>query len=321
MVQVHDKFFIGRIAFQKSCQFSPFDFHVDWCQIFQRRYFRTGSDGIFPVGAEGTLVNPVIRETERQTSELAQQKILEGFVTITIGIKALLLDFFRKVFFFGFSNRFEHGKKLLDGWQATTLVCPGHGQKSGIPCRLRTRCHIVVANDLARIGQKVEHIRKQLDITLLDSTFLRRRSCTTRHGVTDNVMVNALEIRRAVTVEIWHELLANEIGIAQRFPVEAGLKTQFIFHISGQRTDIALTIAANRSAETGIDDLATCFRSSCTSRQEQAIGDMAMVMQNQFRPAFSECRDQFTHEFRRTNASHILQAQNKFTGNRFFRQA
>ena len=179
----------------------------------------------------------------------------------------------------------------------------------------------MVTHDLAGICQKIEHIRKQLDVTLLDRTFLGRRSRPARHGITDNIVIDTLEIRRTVTVEIRHELLADKICIPQGFTIQADIQTELLFQIGYQRTDISLAVTANRSTQSGIDNLATGFSCRSASRQEKSVSNMPVVMQNQFRPPFSERRNQLAHEFRWADTCHVLQAQNEFTDNRFFRQA
>ena len=61
-----------------------------------------------------------------------------------------------------------------------------------------------------------------------------------------NVIVDALEVRRAVAVVIRHDLLADEVGVADGVFIEVALEAQFVFNIGHGGKHIALTIRTYR---------------------------------------------------------------------------
>ena len=167
----------------------------------------------------------------------------------------------------------------------------------------------MIAHDLAGAFQEFEHIGQQMDVALLHGPFLRGGCGPAGHAVQGDVIVDALEIGRAVTVIVGHDLLADEVGVAEGIFVQVALEAQFVLKICHGGEHVALPVGTHRRAQTHVEDVGSGLGRRAAGRYEKTVRVMAMVMQNQFRPGLAQGADQSGHEARRADAAHILEPQ------------
>ena len=149
-----------------------------------------------------------------------------------------------------------------------------------------------------------------MNVPLLHGAFLRGGSGAAGHAVARYVIVDALEVRRAVAVVVGHDLLADKVGVADGVFIKVALEAQFVFNIGHGGKHIALTIRTHRRAETHVDDVRTGLGRGTAGGHEKAVGIVPVVVQHKFGPCFAQGFDQLVHEARRANAGHVLEAQN-----------
>ena len=238
------------------------------------------------------------------------QKVAESIVAILIDVQACAAHFVGKFTFRHARNLTQHFKQVAHFVFATPLPRAGNSQKGRVPGDLRAGGYVVIAHNLTRAFEELEHVGQQMNVALLHGTFLRGGSGTAGHAVARHVIVNALEVRRAVAVVIGHDLLANKVCVADGVFIEAALKAQLVFNVGHGREHVALAVRAHRRPQAHVDDMRASLGGSTARGHEQAVGVMPVVVQHKFRPCFAQGLDQFVHKARRANAGHVLETQN-----------
>lgn len=130
------------------------------------------------------------------------------------------------------------------------------------------------------------------------------------HAVQGDVIVNALEIRRAVAVVIGHNLFADEIGVADGAFVQVTLEPQFVFHIRHHGKHVALPVGTHGRSQAYVEDVRSGLGCRAAGRHKQPVRIVAVIMQHQFGPVLAQRADKFGHEARRANAAHVFKAEN-----------
>ena len=211
-----------------------------------------------------------------------------------------------------FRHGVEHLEHVLDRPLAAGFVGAGHGQKRRVPGDLRARGDVVVAHDLARAGQELEHVGKQVDVALLHRPFLGGRGRAAGHGVLDHVVVDALEVGGGIAVVIGHDLLEHEVGGTDHVLVGLGQghgHAEVLLDVGRGGEHLALAVPAHGRAERGVHDVAAGRGRRAHGRHEQAIGVVAMVVEDEFGVGLADGRDHGRDEPRRTHAGHVLETQ------------
>ena len=167
----------------------------------------------------------------------------------------------------------------------------------------------MVAHDLADGGKEAQHVGQKLDIALLHGAFLRRRGGAAGHAVRNHGIVRALEVGRAVAVVEGHDLLQHEVGLLDHILVDNGLEAQLVLHVGHGGEQVALAVGAHGGTEAGVDDLRAGLGGRTGRRHEEAVGGVAVEVQDQIGPALLEGGDQLGDEGGRAHAGHVLQAE------------
>ena len=157
-----------------------------------------------------------------------------------------------------------------------------------------------------------------MDVALLHGALLRGGGGTAGHAVAGHIIIDALEVRRAVAVIVRHDLLADEVGVADGILVQVALQAQLVFHIGHRGQHVALAVGTHGRAQAHIDDVGAGLGRGPAGGDEQAVSAVAVVMQHQFGPAFAQGRHQRGHEARRADTGHILEAEDDAAGSGLF---
>ena len=108
-----------------------------------------------------------------------------------------------------------------------------------------------------------------------------------------DIVVDAAEIRRAVPVVVRHELLVDEIGLADGVHVELRLEAELALEVGHHGLHVALAVAAHGRSERHVQNLATGLGGRAAGGHEETVRVVAVVVQNEFGPLFA----QGCHEF------------------------
>ena len=310
MIEVEHKLFIIGLALENVGAGFFFRRQVYVHQRFQRRHLGTAGNGVFPLRAESAHVHPVRGEAQRQLAELAKQKIAEGIVAVTVDVQTGLAHFLRQILFRRARHFCKHLKQVAHLVFAAALPGSGHGQKRRVPGDLRTGRNVMIPHDLARALKELEHVGQQVNVALLHGSFLRGRSGPAGHAMQGDVIVYALEVRRAVAVIIGHDLLADEIGVADGALVQMARKAKFVLNVGHGGQHVALAVRTHGRTQAHIDNVGSGFGRRAAGGHKKAVRVVAVIVLHKFGPGFAYGRDQFRHEARGADPGHILETQN-----------
>ncbi len=309
VIQVHDEFLVCRLPLDDIAEGRAFGVKIRLAQTFQRRGFRAIAHGVAPCRAKGAFVHPVRRKTEGQFAEFAEQEVAEGVVAVLIQGEAGFSGPFAQPVLGRFGDAIQHAEEEAHLFLAPAPVRAGHSQKGGVPGDLRTGRHVMVAHDLASAFQKLEHVREQVNVALLERAFLRGGGGPARHGVAGHVVVCALEVGRAVAVVVGDDLLEHIIGGARHVAVEVHGQAEFFLDIGGRGQRVALTVGSGARAQVHVHNVRASRGGRAHRGHEQPVRGVAVVVQHKGGPALAQGLNQRADEARRADAGHVLQPE------------
>ena len=89
-----------------------------------------------------------------------------------------------------------------------------------------------------------------------------------------------------------HDLLQHEVGLLDHVLIDDSLEAELVLHVGHSCEQVALAVGANSGTEAGVDDLCASLGGRAGSGHEEAVGGVAVEVQDKVGPALLQGSDQ-----------------------------